>query len=167
MWEKEEIVLSKKYIKKSDNILEIGGCIGGLSVFMNSLLRKKSKHLVIEPNVKLEKTLELNRELNNASYEIKCCLIDDPETNTGEFYINDFILGSSKEMKTKELIHVPVYPLSDFSDDYNVLVIDIEGGEYDFFDSYYDEILKFDKILIEFHEFDYIKKCKNQKISTY
>ena len=62
-WEKEEITLLSKYIFPDDNVLEIGACIGALSVVTNDKLSKTSKHTVVEANPNLIKTIEKNKKI--------------------------------------------------------------------------------------------------------
>jgi len=152
-WEKEEITLLSKYIFPDDNVLEIGACIGALSVVTNDKLSKTSKHTVVEANPNLIKTIEKNKKNNNCSFDVLNIMIDDPAKNNGDFYVHNFILASStikKNHKNSKLVKIEVKPLSDYFD-HNFLILDIEGSEYQFIENFKKDLTIFKKLLIEFH----------------
>jgi FkbM family methyltransferase len=152
IWEQEEIILLKKHLSDFDSVLELGACIGGLSVVTNSMLSKKSIHTVIEANPKLIPVLNKNKKLNSSTFNIVNCIVSDPNSNLGIFKLNNFILGSSQTLETDSQIKVQVRPLTFFKDSYTTLIMDIEGGEYDFISTFKDNLHRFNKLFIEFHD---------------
>jgi len=134
-YEKNERFLVKKYVKPNDRVLEMGACIGVVSCTINRILNDKTKQVSIEPNPQMLEYLIKNRELNNSQFEIETAII----TNKDEvdFYMGGQAFLSSntiqnkgykikkKGLKFNELINKYF--------EFNVLVMDIEGGELDFF----------------------------------
>lgn len=166
-WEKEEIKLITNYIESDDSVLELGACIGYLGVHVNSLIKNKENHLLIEANPKLIDVIEKNKELNDSQFKIENCMIGNPDKMDGTFAISDFILGSSRYSKSKEIVKVPVKPLTDYIKDFNVLIMDIEGGEYSLIDEYIDIIPNFKTLIIEFHPFyGFSKKDLTEKVEA-
>jgi FkbM family methyltransferase len=152
-WEPEEFSLLKEHVDPGDSVLELGACIGYIGVAVNSLIKNKNNHLVIEANPDLIPVIQKNKKLNGAEFSIKNCMVGNPETMSGEFGVSDFILGSSAYSKSLKKIKVDVVSLFDFINDFNSLMVDIEGGEYALIDEYIDHLHKFDKLMIEFHPF--------------
>lgn len=149
-WEKEEISILRKYLKESDSVLELGACLGILSIVTHNLLGKNSKHTVVEANPELISVIEQNRNINKCEFTIINCMVGDPSKNNGDFIISDFVLGSTQYSKGNK-IKVPVIPLSSLQG-HNFLIMDIEGGEYSLIDDNIQDIsLNFNKLLIEFH----------------
>jgi FkbM family methyltransferase len=152
MWEREEIELLSKYLEDSDSVLELGACIGFLGIRINEKIKGNS-HTLIEANPNLIEVIERNKELNSSTFKIVNCMIGDPSKDSGIFNVSDFILGSSEFIKNGKGVSVKVKSLSDFTKDHNFLIIDIEGGEYKLISKNVKSLIKFDKLLIEFHEF--------------
>jgi FkbM family methyltransferase len=153
-WESEEVQLLTKYLNVNDKVIELGACIGFLGVIVNSKIKNKTDHILIEANPNLIPVIEENKKLNRSSFTVEHCLIGDPTINKYvEFSISDFILGSSVYQKSKNTAMVRTKSLSEYSEKYNFLIVDIEGGEYELIRKYQNEIAKFEKILIEFHPF--------------
>lgn len=151
LWESEEISILERRIKETDSVLELGACLGILSIVTNRLLNYSKNHTVVEANPKLISVLEKNRDLNRCSFKILNGIVDDPSKNSGKFIPSDFILGSSQYHDNSSSITVPVIPFSRLSN-HNFLIVDIEGGEYSLIDNNIIEIsAMFNKLLIEFH----------------
>lgn len=152
MWEQEEIEILEQNLHKDDAILELGACIGVLGVNANKMLTNKKNHLLIEANPNMIPIIEKNKALNKSKFSIRHCMIGDPKKDDGSFVISNFILGSSAYLSGKK-IKVDVVPLSEFTKDFNFLIIDIEGGEYKLIDEMIEDIKKFKKLIVEFHPF--------------
>ncbi len=60
-----------KHLKEDDIVLEIGGSCGRASCMINSLLKNKSNHVVVEPNTDEAKYLKRNRDVNNFKFHIE------------------------------------------------------------------------------------------------
>ena len=165
IYEKEERELIKKYISEEDRILELGGCIGVVSCIANRLLKDPYSHVVVEANPELIPTLNKNKELNNAGFIIEHCIIGS--SRYSDFFVHELIVGGSRDRKTKrktEIVSRSLNELLDKHGDFSVLLIDIEGGEYDFIMENIETIRNFSKIIIELHDFIIgIKKVEELK----
>jgi FkbM family methyltransferase len=152
-WENDEIQILSSYLDEKDKVVELGACIGFLGVLVNDKLSNKSDHVVIEANPDLIPIIEENKKVNNSEFKVEHCLIGNSNNKFLDFNVSDFILGSSIHGKGGRVVKVPIKPLSAYSNKYNFLIVDIEGGEYELIRKYQNEISKFKKILIEFHPF--------------
>lgn len=156
-YEVEELKLLNNIIDNKLTVLELGGCLGVVSVILNKKLKDPSKHLVIEANPNLIKYLEYNKEINNCSFKIKNGLVST--SSDGIFYSYDkLVAGSAHRLDNRETNKtkhtVPVFSLDQLQEEvgynFNFLVIDIEGGELEFFQSF--NCTGFKYILLEVHE---------------
>jgi len=139
-------------------VLELGGCLGVVSVVLNKKLNNPEKHIVIEANPKLIKYLEHNKKINNCSFVVKNALMT-PNKNNNIFYSYDkLVAGSAHRLdnnesnKTQHIIDTITLEELEAQVEYNfdLLVIDIEGGELEFLENF--DISKFKYILVELHE---------------
>jgi len=140
-WEKEESKIVN-YLRDDSIVLELGGCIGYLSCLMNKVIN--NEHFVLEANPKLISTLKKNKKINGCDFKIiNSVLIEDENIKTVKFNIdNRSILGSSIEVLPKgrllEEVILPTITIDQIERNnninFNVLVCDIEGSEYDLFD---------------------------------
>ncbi len=138
-------------------VLELGGCLGVTSVNINSKLLNKENHVVVEANPKLKRYLEHNKKLNKCEYTVKNCILS--QNSDGVFYSYDkLVAGSAHRLDSKEsnkVKHiVEVTTPKQLEEEYNLifdfLVIDIEGGELEFFQDF--DLTNFKYILVELHE---------------
>ena len=154
-YEEEEYRLCQKYIHKNDIVIELGGCIGFISCVINKKLKNQLSHVVLEPNPKLIKYLEQNKEKNKCSFLIENKIISNKKEE--KLYLNHTILGSSITKESKDYIVVEGVKIKELelkhSLTFNTLILDIEGAEYDFFKNIDFEQFKFEKIIVEFHNF--------------
>lgn len=164
-YEKDELSLIE-YIDKNDNVLELGSCLGYLSV----LVSKKCNNIV---------SIEANPELNDALYHTKIdnkCAnlifinsLIDKEIKIKEFYTYNCIVAGSAdrddknnpdynnkwnknikkyEIKTENIVNIE----KKYDIKFNTLLIDIEGGELIFFNQFKDFIANnIKKIIVELH----------------
>ena len=142
------------------SVLELGGCLGVISVVVNSRLTDPSRHVVVEANPKLIKYLEHNRDTNNCSFSIvNGMLTTDPENNLFYSY-KKLVAGSAHRMddskETNKTEHiVDTFTISEieskYKTEFNLLVMDIEGGELEFLNEF--PTLNFKYILVELHQF--------------
>jgi FkbM family methyltransferase len=152
-WESEEVTILTKYLHENDKVIELGACVGFLGVVVNDKIKNKESHMLIEANPEMIPVIEENKKLNGSKFKIEHCIIGNPEDGERDFRISNFILGSSVFNKGGKIVKVPVKDISEYSNDYNFLIVDIEGGEYELIKNNINEIMKFDKLLIEFHPF--------------
>jgi FkbM family methyltransferase len=154
-YEKEEATYLAQFLDPGDCVLELGACLGYVSCLVNTILDDKQKHVVMEANPKLINYIERNKKENNCGFHIENAIISDLATNA--FYIHDLIVGSSQKRKTPHKIEVNGVRISQLESDYdlsfNVLIMDIEGGELELLRNHQDEISGFERIFMELHPF--------------
>ena len=157
-YEETEIELINKIPDiKNMNVLELGGCLGILSVLVNKKLNNPENHIVVEANPKAIKYLEHNKELNQCKFKIENAMISS--RSNGVFFSYDKIVAGSahridnaERNETKHIIEVMT--LKELMDKYKILfdliIVDIEGGELEFFEDVGDIDVSY--ILVELHE---------------
>jgi len=154
-WEYSEFLALRKYpLPKNSSVLELGACTGILAAYVNSII--DGNHLVVEANPEMMPCIEQTKKANNCDFDILNCVAGPSGSIT--FYINEFRLGSSIAVPQQNGGFKPVtvdsVSLSDLnpSEKFNVLICDIEGGEYDLRDQFPAEFASFEKIYIETHK---------------
>lgn len=155
-YEKKERIFIKKYIKSTDRVLELGACLGIISCLTNKCLgtEESKQHLVVEANPYLAPWLYKNRELNNCQFKIETCAVDDESTKP--FYIHPLLVGGSMVRKTQKPLQVVSRTLSEIEvkhGPFNALIMDIEGGEVELIEKFYDRLSAYRILIIEFHPF--------------
>ena len=84
------------------SVLELGGCLGVVSVILNKKLDNPEKHIVIEANPKLIKYLEHNKKINNCSFSIKNALLTSNKENNIFYSYDKLVAGSAHRLDDKE-----------------------------------------------------------------
>ncbi len=152
-YEKQERRYLKQYLPKDACVLELGGCLGVVSCITNRLLEHPKRHVVVEANPNLIPVIETNRLRNNCSFQIEHCIVS--KTPSIEFFIGKNILTSSNRRQSLEKISVSGKTLADLERKYdlkfNVLMMDIEGGELDFLRENGEKLTELDVIFMEVH----------------
>lgn len=172
-YEIEEISLLDSIPNLSElSVLELGGCLGVVSVILNKKLKNPQNHIVIEANPKLIKYLEYNKKANNCNFEIRNTLITNNKDNNIFYSYDKLVAGSAHRLdnkesnKTKHIIDtISLTELKgQTSYNFDLLVMDIEGGELDFLLEF--DISDFKYILVELHENlmyqGFNKRCKEE-----
>lgn len=169
-YESDELLLLNHIFGIEDlTILELGGCLGFISVIVNKLLNNPHNHVVLEANPNVMKYLKYNKQINNCSFKLENVMLSN--RSDGTFYSYDkLIAGSSHRLddvernKTKHIITTT--NLSGLEKKYNLtfdfLIMDIEGGELEFLEDF--TLVNFKYMLIELHEHlmysGFNNKCK-------
>jgi FkbM family methyltransferase len=142
-----------KYLRKDDSVIEVGACIGVLSCLTNKKLTEApDRHVVIEPNPELIPYIEKNREINGCSFSVEQCLITDDVDPI--FYTAKHISKGSAYERSSNQVNVKSYRLADLERKYgkfNVLIMDIQGGETDLLELEKDALADFRLVIAEFH----------------
>lgn len=130
-YEAGERALVMELLRPSDSVLEIGACIGAVSCVTNRLLADKKRHVVVEGNPKLISSIEKNRDINQCGFTIlNKAVSQEPEVT---FYLSEeFIVGGTAQRKSPHPVKVEGITLDELDQKYgpfNVLIMDIEGGE--------------------------------------
>jgi FkbM family methyltransferase len=128
--EKREQIDAKEYIHPDDKVLELGARYGGVSITINKILNDKTKHVAVEPDPIVWEALEKNRDSHDCKFQIcKGAISDKPlQMNDGGYQGFGNYTSFSKEGNVK------LFKVSDFNIDFNVLVVDNEGGLQSFYD---------------------------------
>ena len=172
IYEINELYFVNKYFDKNDYVLELGSCLG----FISFTLAKNVKHVIsIEANPELENSLISSKKMNNINnVDFHNCFISNSTKNI-IFQTYDLIVAGSGN-RTKESAGQYVNTLKEYEltprniksikniDKVNAVILDIEGGELNFFSENYELFKKCNKILAEFHQRlmnipDFEKKC--------
>lgn len=171
-YELNERNLVKKYIEKNDKVLELGGSIGVVSCYCNRILDHK-QHVVLEPNPQVIPYLKGNKELNSCKFAIEQKVISQSEDEI-QFNQYDNYLSSSLIDKKLSGTKITVQTTSieslkeKYSTIFDTLIMDIEGGEYDFIIQ--NNLDDFKKLIIEFHPStlsqNQLDKCREKLIQN-
>ena len=135
-YEKDERDLVKKYLKDNDSVLELGACIGVVSLTINKILKDKTKQVSVEPNPQMLQYLKENKKKNNGLFSIETCIVSKL-SNVSFFYDENFL--KSRVDKENPKVIIPGKTLNEMIEQYfpfTVIVMDIEGGELEFFRSF-------------------------------
>lgn len=150
-YEAEERNLISKHLGEGDHVLELGACAGVISCLTEKKIRA-GRHCVVEANPNMLPYLYKNRQQNNCTFQIVEAAITDAEEVV--FYLNKNMVGGSAERQTRTACRVPGKSLQSVTEQFgpfNTLVLDIEGGEEAFLNTYGDEMPHYQKLIIEFH----------------
>ena len=164
-YEEDECTLIK-YLDKYDNVLELGSCLGYLSVLVSN---KVSNIISIEANPELMESLNKTKKDNNCDNLYFFNTIIDKNQDEKEFYTYDLIVAGSADRDDKndpgsinkwnkniKKYMIKTSTITDIEENNNIkfnsLILDIEGGELSFFEQYKDYIkLNINKIIVELH----------------
>lgn len=154
-YEMEERAALKKFLPRDAAVLELGACIGVVSGETNALLQHPEKHVVCEANPALLETLQYNRDRNACKFKIEHAMVS--RSSDGTFFVHDLIVGGSAQRQTEKKIRVPVKTVEQLEEQhglrFNVLIMDIEGGEIDFLDENPHLLNQLTHLFIEWHPF--------------
>lgn len=157
IYEKDEIYLVNKMDIKDSTVLELGGCLGVLSTILNKKLAKPQNHIVIEPNPELIDTITYNKLHNNCKFKIENCVISKNGLHTTFTCYDKAVAGSAHRRdnfeKNPRKYEIKNKTLDDYDHKFDVIVMDIEGGELQFLYENHEYIKKNTKyIMLEIHE---------------
>ena len=177
-YESEESGIIKSYFNKNDVVLEIGSCLG----YTTCLLSDRCKSVIsVEANPELSEGLSLCKKKNNlenvtfingyldeVKKTIKFQTYDNVVAGSGdrEDLTMNNVCGWGGSLKTYDVETITLDDLGK-ENDFNSMMIDMEGGELKFVQQNIDFIHKnINKICIELHGFrmkdvDFDKKCIN------
>ena len=130
-YELPERQFCSKYLRESDRVCELGGCLGIVSMNINARLKTTTSHLVVEANPMLIPYLKSNRNSNGGRFEVLNCAIGDGtslylDTQSG------VLTSTLSERSSNTTVTVPGATTDSLFKDYgpfDALVMDIEGAE--------------------------------------
>ncbi len=153
-YEAEERALIGRYVQPADRVLELGACLGIVSCVTNRLLAERTKHLVVEGNPKLIPWIERNRQLNGAGFSVLNAAASREAEVT--FYLHPrYIVGGTAQRKSDEPVTVPGRSLESLHAEdgpFDVMIMDIEGGEIDVLPGTEALLRAYRLVIIEWHE---------------
>lgn len=154
-YETNEQLDSFIFINSNDIVLELGGRYGTVSTVINNILSNKKNHVVVEPDSNVIDVLKLNRNIHNCEFQIYKGIIshsaDKKLIHSG--YASHIVHDNEDVLNdvSSEVIESITY--QEFKQRYpynfNVLVVDCEGGFEDFIKTLGSEIQNYTKILLE------------------
>ena len=160
IYESAEIRFVRQYLEISDDVVELGSSIGGVSCEIAKLLSPNQKLICVEANPNLLEILERNLRKNAPNRKVKCinAAISSDSDKISKFILDESILGSHL-IKTSEDteggVEVNTLTLSDLLKRENVneysLVCDIEGAEVQIVNSDASAFRKCKTLIIELH----------------
>ena len=149
MEEYPEQLLSVKYIKPTDTVLEIGGNFGRNSCTIATILNGSSNMLVIESDSDNSILLRENRDHNKLNFHIEDCAISKVDLYQKGWItkpieeISD--IENLKKINTKSWTEIK----NKYNMEFNTLVADCEGALYYIMKETPDFLQTFNKIIIE------------------
>jgi FkbM family methyltransferase len=158
-YEINDRILVEKNLSKKNSCIIVGGGIGFIAVIAYHLTKKKI--LLFEINNKIIQNLRLNLKLNECNFTLynKNIIFKNNNKYT-QFSIGDSFLETSQFVKNNNILNVEnifynkIYKLKN----YNTLIIDAEGAEYNFLLN----LKKFKNIKYIFFELHYNLLSKNK-----
>ena len=163
-WEYSEQKLLIKYLKKTDNVLQLGGNIGASCIIADKLLNINNINICVEPNNKVINTLEKNKNYNNSKFKIIYGVISDRKglklSNEGEsdklnYWGSKITEGKGQLVKSFRLNNI------ENINKINILFADCEGCLELFIDEY-EHFIKQLRLVI--YEADQSHLCNYKKI---
>lgn len=130
-YELPERLFCSKYLQASDRVCELGGCLGIVSMAINSQLKTPTSHLVVEANTKLIPFLESNRNRNGGQFQILNRAIGDGTSLKLDTQSGILTSALSEHISNKAIVVQGCTIKSLFADygPFDALVMDIEGAE--------------------------------------
>lgn len=154
-YEKEEAKYLTTHLDSNATILELGSCLGYISCLTNRLIVNKENHVVLEANPNLIPWIEKNRKENDCSFSIENRIIS--KDRTSRFFIHDLIVGGSTKRATGKQVEIAGVSIEELQKKhklkFDTLIMDIEGGELEFFKNFQDTLKIFKAIFFEIHPF--------------
>jgi len=151
------------YIQPDDVVLELGARYGTVSCNINKKLNNKLNQVSVEPDSRVWKALEGNRQRNDCHFHIVKGFISDKKLSLTN--LNDYIDGYASTYVQDETSKIKHLSLDQVQEQYklkfNTLVADCEGFLGEFF---YQNPSFYDQLRMIIFEADYPDKCDYDSI---
>lgn len=133
-YERPERDLLRRHLDLSRPVLEIGGGLGIVASLINRRLHHPERHVVVEPNPGVLRTIEANGRLNGARFTLVHGALAYT-TGVANLRFGDDVLSTTLADGPSGEVQVPALTLTglleQFGWDQCVLVMDVEGAEVD------------------------------------
>ncbi len=154
-YELPERTLIAKHLPADARVLELGGSLGIVSCHVNRRLKDPKQHVVLEPNLDLISWLTRNRDANGCAFAIENKIVG----LGGTAYLQKSHNSDSGQVSAKGATDgadaVETITWRGLEDQYgfqfDTLIADIEGSEYDLLLAFADHIHALRTIIIEMH----------------
>ena len=158
-YETAELRLIERNLKKSANVVELGGGLGITSCFIDGNVDVEGKHFSVEANPELKPVLEAHKARNKATFEI-IQKAYSPTDGSVTFHLHDDVYSSGTQSRKSEYddsVTVSTIDLRTICGEYSLdefdLIADIEGEEHSLFSEELDLIKRRCRLLIvELHD---------------
>jgi len=136
VWENREQIHANAFVEPNDVVLELGARYGSVSVVINRKLNNPLNHVAVDPDDRIWKCLELNKNINHCGFHIlKGCISRKPMALTDLDVCAGYATAS---VPTTEPTSVKSYTLEEVQEMYGLkfttLVADCEGFLGTFFE---------------------------------
>jgi len=151
-YEQHEAMLLKQFITAEDRVLELGAGIGYMGVLAMTHC-KPASYTAYEANPVLMPFIKQNMERNKVQFEIRNVLLLDHEENKNFYVTPEFWASSLIQPKSGiyDTVTIPAQNKNVVMEELKptALVVDIEGGEAEFFNEL--NLSSVNKIIMEIH----------------
>jgi len=163
--ETPEQYVAHQYIQETDVVFELGARYGSVSCIINSKLQCKTNQVVVEPDERVWKALEKNRDANSCEFHIVKGFVSSKKLGLTE--LDCWYGGYGATYVEQSDSTIPSYTMQEITERYNlncnVLLADCEGFLECFFDENPDV---YDGLRLIIFEADYPNTCNYTKIRT-
>lgn len=157
-WESSEVA-ALVHLPEDSSVLELGGCLGIVSLFIGKKLSDPSKHIVLEPNPKLLGPMEKIKRDNNAQYTILNNFLGPITDEVRPFSLHpNHVMGGRLGKVYSDVVDITGKKFTDLEQEHNIkfdsIIMDIEGGEYGLYQEKFFEPSLMNRIkflMIELH----------------
>ncbi len=156
LYEKDERQVIEEYLPVDEPVIELGASIGVVSCMVNRRLKAPDKHVVVEANPELIRTLTKNRDINGCQFAIiEAAIGYGSETVTffsnGMSLVGSIYLGGGEKWEVRTRTLQSIAEEAQF--DHFTLICDIEGSEIGMLENEMDFIREHvGTLLMETHE---------------
>jgi len=153
-YEPEERQFVRNFIRKDDSVLEVGACLGIVSCVTNKMLRDNTRHVVVEGNPFCIPAIHRNRQINQCGFLVENCALSNKRDVT--FYLHPaYVVGGTTQRQSNRPARVPGRTLEDLDARYgpfSVLIMDIEGAEWEALETAEEILKQYRLVIIELHD---------------
>lgn len=158
-YEKQERILIERHLLADDRVLELGGCLGFIANLTHRRLSPAARavHTVVEANPAMVDYLERNRTLNDARYRIIGGIVGDEPARLhlhGVDFLGSRLTAAESDdgRGHGELVPATSYGQLPGAAQYDVWIMDIEGGEFDFISRHRQRLDALRMLVVEWHD---------------